>query len=65
LANIAEDQHHIRRSRAYAIANAAPRKGEIAYALGRLARRRCRGRAWKNSLRRLSTVTVANLQQSQ
>ena len=30
LANIAEDQHHIRRSRAYAIANAAPRKGEIA-----------------------------------
>ena len=35
LANIAEDQHHIRRSRAYAIANAAPRKGEIAYALGR------------------------------
>jgi len=35
LANTAEDQHHIRRSRAYAIANAAPRKGEIAYALGR------------------------------
>src|SRR5690242_16318292 len=30
LANTAEDQHHIRRSRAYAIANAAPRKGEIA-----------------------------------
>ena len=35
LANIAEDQHHIRRSRAYAMANAAPRKGEMVYALGR------------------------------
>src|SRR5262249_32799337 len=35
LANIAEDQHHIRRTRAYAMANAAPRKGEMVYALGR------------------------------
>jgi phosphoenolpyruvate carboxylase len=35
LANIAEDQHHIRRSRAYAMANAAPREGTMAYALGR------------------------------
>ena len=35
MANIAEDQHHIRRSRAYAMANAAPRKGEMVYALGR------------------------------
>jgi phosphoenolpyruvate carboxylase len=35
LANIAEDQHHIRRSRAYAMANAAPRKGEMVYALRR------------------------------
>src|SRR6202023_2549070 len=33
LANIAEDQHHIRRSRAYAMANAAPREGTMAYAL--------------------------------
>ncbi|MCW5744788.1 MAG: phosphoenolpyruvate carboxylase [Alphaproteobacteria bacterium] len=35
LANIAEDQHHIRRSRAYALANAAPRPGTIQYALDR------------------------------
>ena len=35
LANIAEDQHHIRRSRAYAMANAAPREGTMAYALVR------------------------------
>src|SRR6202043_94483 len=35
LANIAEDQHHIRRTRAYAMANAAPREGTMAYALGR------------------------------
>ncbi len=33
LANIAEDQHHIRRSRAYAMASAAPREGTMAYAL--------------------------------
>jgi len=33
LANIAEDQHHIRRSRAYAMANAASREGTMAYAL--------------------------------
>ena len=35
LANIAEDEHHIRRSRAYASANAAPREGTIAHALAR------------------------------
>ncbi|HEX2884840.1 phosphoenolpyruvate carboxylase [Vineibacter terrae] len=34
LANLAEDQHHIRRTRAYAMANAAPRPGTMAYALG-------------------------------
>jgi len=33
LANIAEDQHHIRRTRTYALAKAAPRPGSIAYAL--------------------------------
>src|SRR5215467_10324050 len=33
LANIAEDQHHIRRTRAYAMANAMPRQGTMAYAL--------------------------------
>src|SRR6266851_6924827 len=33
LANIAEDQHHIRRTRAYAMAAAAPRPGTMAYAL--------------------------------
>src|SRR5258708_10047946 len=35
LANIAEDQHHIRRTRAHAKAEAAPRPGTMAYALGR------------------------------
>ena len=35
LANLAEDQHHIRRTRAYAIAKAAPRAGTMAYALAR------------------------------
>ena len=34
LANIAEDQHHIRRTRAYAKAEAPPRPGTMAYALG-------------------------------
>jgi phosphoenolpyruvate carboxylase len=35
LANIAEDQHHIRRIRAYAMADAAPREGTMAFALAR------------------------------
>src|SRR6516162_9082928 len=35
LANLAEDQHHIRRTRAYVMANAPPRPGSMAYALGR------------------------------
>lgn len=35
LANIAEDQHHIRRTRAYAKAEAPPRPGTMAYALSR------------------------------
>jgi phosphoenolpyruvate carboxylase len=35
LANLAEDQHHIRRTRAYAMAEAAPRPGTMAYALAR------------------------------
>ncbi|APR04683.1 Phosphoenolpyruvate carboxylase [Thauera chlorobenzoica] len=33
LANIAEDQHHIRRSRAHLIAGSAPRAGSLAHAL--------------------------------
>jgi phosphoenolpyruvate carboxylase len=33
LANIAEDQHHIRRTRAHALAASAPRQGTMAYAL--------------------------------
>src|SRR5471032_3123248 len=33
LANIAEDQHHIRRTRAYLIAGSAPRAGSLAHAL--------------------------------
>ncbi|MDI1346757.1 MAG: phosphoenolpyruvate carboxylase [Pseudolabrys sp.] len=35
LANIAEDQDHIRRSRVFALAASAPREGSIAHALGR------------------------------
>jgi phosphoenolpyruvate carboxylase len=33
LANIAEDQHHIRRSRAHLAAGSAPRKGSLAHAI--------------------------------
>jgi phosphoenolpyruvate carboxylase len=35
LANIAEDQHHIRRNRAHAFSPSAPREGTMAHALGR------------------------------
>jgi phosphoenolpyruvate carboxylase len=35
LANLAEDQHHIRRSRAHLIANSAPREGSLALAMQR------------------------------
>jgi phosphoenolpyruvate carboxylase len=35
LANIAEDQHHIRRTRAHALAASGPREGTMAYALTR------------------------------
>src|SRR5262245_28475834 len=31
LANIAEDQHHIRRGRAHALAGSPPREGDLAY----------------------------------
>ncbi|MCD2516129.1 phosphoenolpyruvate carboxylase [Massilia sp. G4R7] len=36
LANIAEDQHHIRRRRAHLIRGAAPRQGSVRYALNKL-----------------------------
>ncbi len=35
LSNIAEDQHHIRRTRAHAIAGTKPREGDMAFALTR------------------------------
>lgn len=35
LANIAEDQHHIRRGRAHALAGSPPREGELQYTLKR------------------------------
>lgn len=35
LANIAEDQHHIRRGRAHALAGSPPREGDLAYTLER------------------------------
>ena len=35
VANIAEDQHHIRRTRAHALTASAPREGTMAYALSR------------------------------
>jgi phosphoenolpyruvate carboxylase len=37
LANIAEDQHHIRRSRAHVAAGSAPRKGSLAHAIAAVA----------------------------
>jgi len=36
LANIAEDQHHIRRRRAHLMRGAEPRQGSVAHALGKL-----------------------------
>ncbi|TFW27433.1 phosphoenolpyruvate carboxylase [Massilia arenosa] len=36
LANLAEDQHHVRRRRAHLLAGSEPQRGSIAYALGRL-----------------------------
>ena len=39
LANIAEDQHHIRRNRAHAIAGSAPRPGSLAFAFQRMRER--------------------------
>jgi phosphoenolpyruvate carboxylase len=36
LANIAEDQHHVRRTRSHNMVMAAPRAGTIAYALGKV-----------------------------
>ncbi|MGO4469902.1 phosphoenolpyruvate carboxylase, partial [Pseudoduganella sp. RAF53_2] len=36
LANIAEDQHHIRRRRAHLLAGSAPQRGSISYALCKL-----------------------------
>ncbi|KAA2241194.1 phosphoenolpyruvate carboxylase [Salinarimonas soli] len=44
LANIAEDQHHVRRTRAHASAGSAPREGTLAFSLSRL-RERGIGRA--------------------
>jgi len=40
LANIAEDQHHIRRSRAHLVAGSAPREGSLAHALAHAFERR-------------------------
>src|SRR6202042_240618 len=37
LANIAEDQHHIRRNRAHVIRRSAPRPGSLGYAFQRAA----------------------------
>jgi phosphoenolpyruvate carboxylase len=36
LANIAEDQHHLRRNRAHAVDDSAPREGTMAHALARI-----------------------------
>jgi phosphoenolpyruvate carboxylase len=53
LANIAEDQHHIRRTRVHALAASAPREGTIAHALNR-ARDAAISRA--TEVRRKSTI---------
>ena len=56
LANIAEDQHHIRRNRAHVTAGSAPRPGSLAYAFQRAARdgRRARGARAPSSIARWS-----------
>ncbi|MEX0583398.1 MAG: phosphoenolpyruvate carboxylase, partial [Sneathiella sp.] len=38
LANIAEDQHHIRRTRVHEVSGSKPRPGSIAHALGKIAK---------------------------
>ena len=53
LANIAEDQHHIRRNRAHAMAGSAPRPGTLAYALTSARARRA------SSPRRSATSSTA------
>ena len=49
LANIAEDQHHIRRTRAHALAASAPREGTMAHALARASRRASRAASSRRS----------------
>ena len=49
-ANIAEDQHHIRRRRAHDIAGSEPREGSLAYALERLAEAGVEGPALAQAL---------------
>src|SRR4051812_36093948 len=56
LANIAEDQHHIRRRRAHALARSAPREGSLAYALARAQEAGTRLQRCRTTLPRLSSA---------
>jgi phosphoenolpyruvate carboxylase len=58
LANIAEDQHHIRRRRAHLIAGSAPRQGSVGYALARLKRAGVSQQAVEDFLREALIVPV-------
>jgi phosphoenolpyruvate carboxylase len=55
LANIAEDQHHIRRARAHALMGSPPREGSMAYAL---ARARQAGATWAHFRKLLDKIVV-------
>jgi phosphoenolpyruvate carboxylase len=55
LANIAEDQHHIRRARAHALAGSPPREGSMSFAL---ARARGAGATWAQFRKLLDKVLV-------
>ncbi|MTJ83728.1 MAG: phosphoenolpyruvate carboxylase [Telmatospirillum sp.] len=58
LANIAEDQHHIRRNRDHAIAHSAPREGSLAHALERLDEAEVTGDMLKDCIARMLVSPV-------
>ena len=52
LANIAEDQHHIRRRRTHDLAGSKPREGSLAHTLERIKARICCGHVSTQGVRR-------------
>jgi phosphoenolpyruvate carboxylase len=51
LANIAEDQHHIRRRRAHLLAGSPAQQGSVNFALCKLWKPACRATPWTPSSR--------------